>query len=250
MRILLHTLRVKPFSLRTLDRKRVLSIGSAEETEHAFALLWQTHFGLGRQKQMSASEANAAEARSAIRKKIRKHGIDEVVFCAKDLRWGRIIELMEQLKRTGVMFKIAQPAREFIIGPSSIESVQDLLIMEEYAVNSSASRRRKRILDVLLSLALFFTAPVTLFIVQDKPGFLKNIWQVLTGHRSWVGYFPAVDRSLRLPPIRPGILDPVRADHLEPAPLTVHRVNLTYAKDYRIGWDLRLVWRGFAQLDR
>ncbi|MBL7983458.1 MAG: hypothetical protein JNM91_00600 [Flavobacteriales bacterium] len=103
---------------------------------------------------------------------------------------------------------------------------------------------------MLLSLALFCTAPVTLFIVKDKPGFLKNIWQVLTGHRSWVGYFPAVDRSLRLPPIRPGILDPVRADHLEPAPLTVHRVNLTYAKDYRIGWDLRLVWRGFAQLDR
>ena len=118
IRSILHLARVKPFTLRALDRKRILSIGSDEETAHAFSLLWQTHFGLGRQKQMTAAEANAPDAREAIRKKIRKNGMDEVVFCAKDLKWGRIIELMEQLKRTGVMFKIAQPARDFIIGRS------------------------------------------------------------------------------------------------------------------------------------
>lgn len=247
-RILLHLFRVKPFSLRTLDRKRILAIGSEEETAHAFSLLWQTHFGLGRQKQMTAAEANAPEARNALRKKIRKHGIDEVVFCAKDLKWGRIIELMEQLKRTGVMFKIAQPAREFIIGPSSIESVQDLLIMEEHAVHSSAARRRKRILDVVVSMLLLALLPLTVWFVHDKGGFVRNIFRVLRGSMSWVGYFPGLGKGIRLPRIRPGILDPVRSDRLEPLPLTVHRVNLTYAKDYRVGWDLRLIWRNFQGL--
>ena len=247
-RILLHALRVKPFTLRTLDRKRILSIGSDEETDHAFSLLWQTHFGLGRQRQMTAAEANVPEAREAIRKKIRKHSMDEVVFCAKDLKWGRIIELMEQLKRTGVMFKIAQPAREFIIGPSSIESVQDLLIMEEHAVHSSAARRKKRILDVAVSALLLLCLPLTIWFVRDKTGFVSNIFRVLKGSTSWVGYFPKTEKGARLPKIRPGILDPVRADHLEPVPLTVHRVNLTYAKDYRVGWDLRLIWQGFAGL--
>ena len=247
-RLLLHMLRVKPFTLRTRDRKRILAIGSDEETEHAFSLLWQTHFGLGRQKQMTAAEANTSEARETIRKKIRKHGMDEVVFCAKDLKWGRIIELMEQLKRTGVMFKIAQPAREFIIGPSSIESVQDLLIMEEHAVHSSAARRKKRILDVAVSLLLLLLLPLTIWFVRDKGGFVSNIFRVIKGSTSWVGYFPKTEKGARLPKIRPGILDPVRADHLEPVPLTVHRVNLTYAKDYRVGWDLRLIWRGFAGL--
>ena len=247
-RILLHLLRVKPFTLRTLDRKRILSIGSADENKHALSLLWQTHFGLGRQKQMSAAEANAPDAVKAIRKKIRKHGIDEVVFCAKDLKWGRIIELMEQLKRTGVMFKIAQPAREFIIGPSSIESVQDLLIMEEHAVSSSAARRRKRILDVTVSLLLFLLLPLSIWFVRDKAGFVQNIFRVLRGAASWVGYFPKLEPGVRLPKIRPGILDPVRADGLDPVPLTVHRVNLTYAKDYRAGQDLRLIWRGFTHL--
>ncbi len=248
IRSLLHIARIKPFSLRTRDRKRILAIGSEEETEHAFSLLWQTHFGLGRQKQMTAGEANATEAREVIRKKIRKHGMDEVIFCAKDLQWGRIIELMEQLKRTGVMFKIAQPAREFIIGPSSIESVQDLLIMEEHAVSSSAARRRKRILDVAVSLLLLLLLPLTIWFVRDKGGFLGNIFRVINGSASWVGYFPKMEKGARLPKIRPGILDPVGADQLEPVPLTVHRVNLTYAKDYRVGWDLRLIWRGFAGL--
>ncbi len=248
IRSILHLARVKPFTLRALDRKRILSIGSDEETAHAFSLLWQTHFGLGRQKQMTAAEANAPDAREAIRKKIRKNGMDEVVFCAKDLKWGRIIELMEQLKRTGVMFKIAQPAREFIIGPSSIESVQDLLIMEEHAVHSSAARRKKRILDVTVSMLLLLFLPLSIWFVRDKGGFVGNIFRVIRGSASWVGYFPKVEKGARLPKIRPGILDPVRADHLEPVPLTVHRVNLTYAKDYRVGWDIRLIWRGFAGL--
>ncbi len=247
-RLLLHFLRIKPYSLRTLDRKRVLSIGSAEENRHALALLWQTHFGLGRQKQMTAAEVNTSQGQEAIRKKVRKHGIDEVVFCAKDLKWGRIIELMEQLKRTGAMFKIAQPGSEFVIGPSSIESLQDLLIMEEHAVSSSAARRRKRILDVALSVLFLVVSPVLIWTRHDRAGFLKNIGHVLLGRASWVGYFPQADKGVRLPRLRPGVLDPVRADGLAPTPSTVQRMNLTYAKDYRVGWDLRLIRKAFGQL--
>jgi hypothetical protein len=249
-RILLHLARIKPFSLRTLDRKRILSIGSEEEAAHAFALLWQTHFGLGRQKQMTASEVNAADGQEMIRRKIRKHGIDEVVFCAKDLKWGRIIELMEQLKRTGVMFKIAQPAREFIIGPSSIESVNDLLILEEHAVNSASARRRKRMLDILLCVFFLITLPLGIWFVVDRPGFLANLAQVLRGQRSWVGYAPMKDPNLRLPRIRPGVLDPVTILGLKPSSITVRRVNLNYAKDYRVLEDLRWVLGCFSGLGR
>ncbi len=241
IRLVLHIMRVKPFTLRALHHKRVLSIGSAEESRHALALLWQTHFGLGRQSQLSTVDANRSDAVEVIRKKIRKHGIDEVVFCAKDLKWGRIIELMERLKRTGVMFKIAQPAREFIIGPSSIESVQDLMIMEGHAVSSSAARRRKRILDITVSLCFLLLLPASIWFVRDKVGFVRNLFRVLGGSTSWVGYFPRTEKGSRLPRIKPGILDPVSADGSVPSALTVRRVNLTYAKDYSVGWDLRLV---------
>ncbi|HEX2616321.1 MAG TPA: hypothetical protein VHL57_02200, partial [Flavobacteriales bacterium] len=248
VRVLLHFAAIKPFSLRTLDRKRILSIGSVEENRHALALLWQTHFGLGRQERMDAADAARPDAADRIRQHVRRQGIDEVVFCAKDLKWGRIIELMEQLKRTGAMFKIAQPAREFIIGPSTIESLQDLLILEHHAVSSSAAHRRKRLLDLVVAIVLLLTLPLNIWWVRDKGGYVKNLFRVLTGRRSWVGYSSQLDKSLRLPRIRPGVLDPVHADALRPVPLTVYRVNLTYAKDYHVWQDLRLVWRGFAGL--
>lgn len=184
-----------------------------------------------------------------IRQKIRKHGIDEVVFCAKDLRWSRIIELIEQLRSTGVMFKIAQPAREFIIGPSSIESLNDLYIMERYAVHSSAARRTKRLLDLAMVIAFVLTSPVVLFLVRDRTGFIRNWWAVARGKRSWVGYGPLKEGPLKLPSIRKGIVDPSGGQGPFD-PLSTHRANITYAKDYKAWCDLRAIWQGFPFLGR
>lgn len=246
-RIVMHLLRFKGYSLRNLDLKRVLAIGGPEETRHALALLWQTHFGLGRQRQMSLEESDAPDAAIGIRKRIRKNDIDEVVFCAHDLRWARIIELIEQLRSTKVIFKIAQPGREFIIGPNSIESLNDLFIMGRFAVNSSAGRRRKRLLDLGLVLAFAITMPLVLVVVEDRKGFLKNWWAVLRRRKSWVGYGPGMESPLKLPAIRSGILDPTGGRGPQDA-LTLHRTNITYAKDYKVWTDLRAVWSGLSRL--
>jgi O-antigen biosynthesis protein len=248
-RVVMHLMRFRGYSLRSLDLKRVLAIGSAEENKHALDLLWQTHFGLGRQRQMSLEEGRSPNAAEEIRRRIRKHDIDEVVFCAKDLRWANIIDLMEQLRPTGVMFKIAQPAREFIIGPNSIESLNDLFIMERYAVNSSAGRRSKRILDLALVAVLGITMPVVLLLVKDRAGFIRNWWSVLQRRKTWVGYGPLVEGPLKLPSIRRGVLDPTGGKGPQD-PLTLHRVNVTYAKDYKAWTDLRAIWAGLPDLGR
>ncbi|MCC6936719.1 MAG: glycosyltransferase [Flavobacteriales bacterium] len=248
-RVLLHLLRVRSFSLRMLDRKRVLSIGSSEENKHALALLWQTHFGLGRQKQMSTTDAGSAGAVELIRKKIRKHDIDEVVFCAKDLAWGRIIELIEQLRNTEVMFKIAQPGREFIIGPNSIESIQDLDIMELHSVNSAAGRRTKRLMDVTTASVLLLAIPITVWFVNGRSGFIRNAWDVLRGRKSWVGYHQGPERALKLPGIKPGIIDPLLSmENVRDA--WAVRANAAYAKDYSAWNDVVLLVKGFRSLGR
>jgi GT2 family glycosyltransferase len=246
-RLFLHLLRIKPFSLRTLDRKRILAIGSPEETDHALALLWQTHFGLGRQKTMHAEEMERPDAGQNIRRKIRKHGIDEVVFCSKDIRWGRIIELMEELHRSPAMFKIAQPGREFIIGPSSIESLNDLFIMPRHAVHSASGRRTKRLTDMALALLFGMSMPAMLLLVQDRGQFLRNWWAVLRGRKSWVGYGPIGEGPLKLPVIKPGILPPMVGNGHWDA-LAIRRANITYAKDYTAWSDIRAVLHGLPLL--
>ena len=248
IRSILHLTRVKPFTLRALDRKRILSIGSAEENRLALALLWQTHFGLGRQEQRSVAEAQGQLAVVDMQRQIRKQGMDEVVFCAKDMAWGRIIELMEKLSRTRATFKIAQPGSDFIIGPNSIESVQDLLVMEEHAIFSAAGRRRKRIVDVVLSLLLILGLPVLIWWVEEKGAFLHNLGRVLVGKASWVGFHPDRHRSFKLPRMKPGVIDPVMAQGLSADPLTVDRVNITYAKDYKPWSDIRWTLRSLAAL--
>ncbi len=248
-RVVMHLMRFRGYSLRSLDLKRVLAIGSAEENKHALALLWQTHFGLGRQRQMSVEEDQAPDAVATIGRRIAKHDIDEVVFCAKDLRWARIIELMEKLRSTGVMFKIAQPAREFIIGPNSIESINDLYIMERYSVNSAAGRRTKRIFDLALAATFLVGAPFVLLMVKDRTGSVRNWWAVVQRRKSWVGYANMIEGPLKLPTIRQGVLDPTGGRGPQDA-LTLHRANIVYAKDYKARTDLQAVCAGLPDLGR
>jgi hypothetical protein len=248
LRLVLHLLRAKDFGSRTHERVRVLSIGSAEENARVLALLWQTHFGLGREVTMDAEAAAATDGPEAIRRTIKRHGLDEVVFCARDISWERIIGLMERLSNARATFKIAQPGTEFIIGPSTTESLQDLLVLREHEVSSAGGRRTKRVLDVTVALACLITLPIGLVFVHERAGFVRNIFRVLNGDRTWVGYFEPGKRPLRLPRLRNGVLDIVHADGMRPVPLVVRRMNLEYAKDYQAWRDLRCVVRNFPAL--
>lgn len=244
---LLHLLGLKGYGLRGRDRQRVLAIGSASEARKALALLWQTHFGLGLQLHLPVEEALRPDAENALCQRIRNHRIDEIVFCARDLEWGRIIAMIEGLKRTGVMFKIAQPGGEHLIGPSSVEGLQDLDIMEPHAVSGDGARRAKRIFDVASSLALLIGWPIVSWFTRDPMGLLRNAWDVLLGRRSWIGYRRSGERSLRLPALRPGILDPL-ASRPDASSTMALRANTAYAKDYSALHDLRLLLRGFRVL--
>ncbi|MBL7980984.1 MAG: glycosyltransferase [Flavobacteriales bacterium] len=242
VRLVLHLLRIKGYGLRRKERERVLAIGSNQEAKQALALLWQTHFGLGWTSTVRpGSPETTPEALARI---IRKHRIGEVVFCAKDLSWGGIITLMEKLRNGGAEFKIAQPAREFIIGPSSIESLADLYVLQEHALITPAGRRAKRILDVMVSLTILLLAPFVALLLPNGGRRLSEAVNVLTGKRSWVGYLSTSRSAPRLPTLRRGIFDLYPDQGPALTERAAVRMNALYAKDYDPFHDLRVVWRG------
>ena len=243
-RTLLHLLRVKGYGLRDRGRRRVLAIGSAEQAGHALALLWQTHYGLGRKGIVEAT-AVGPDA-TALHTRLRRERTDELVFCAADIPAARIIHWMEVLQRTRVQFKIAQPGGA-VIGPNSAESLGDLLVLERHGIQSAAARRVKRTTDVAISLVLLATAPLSVWFVENGTGMLRNALAVLLGRCSWVGY-SAPRGQRRLPPLAPAVVGTVAAWRGAVNDRVAGRLDLLYAKDHRVGFDLRCVLRSFRRL--
>jgi lipopolysaccharide/colanic/teichoic acid biosynthesis glycosyltransferase len=86
-------------------------------------------------------------------------------------------------------------------------------------------------------------------LVKTPLGLLKNLFKVLIGQKSWVGYADAALSQELLPKIKPGVLNPVLPLNIsQPDEATVHRLNLLYAKDYQLWMDLDIVWKGRGYL--
>lgn len=244
LRALLHALRIDGLGQRHKDRERVLAIGTNRSARKALALLWQTHYGLGSTQVLAPDDLDARP--EMLERIIREHGIGEVIFCARDMPWKVIIELMERLKRSMATFKIAQPGNEFIIGPSSIESINDLFLLEDHALNGPMARRNKRLVDVFFTFFLIIGFPLIAWSMRSPRTLWRNSIAVLKGDRSWVGYHPAAARMPRLPAIPTGVIDPLVGQ--DPDAIAIGRANILYAKDYSAVNDLALLFKGFRSL--
>lgn len=175
------------------------------------------------------------------------HRLNEIIFCARDVSSQEIIEKMITLVTKGVEFKIAPPESLSIIGSNSIDTAGDLYVIDTNNVGRPENRRKKRLLDILVSLVLLLFCWVFVWGQKNKAKFFANIFSVLFGSCSWVGYGKKPRRDL--PAIRPSVLSP--ADLL-PEGASEDRVNkalLNYSKDYSTDNDLRILFKGRNRLD-
>lgn len=244
IRAVLHLMRMNGYGMRRQERERIIAIGSQKEGGQALALLWQTHYGLG-WSTVIAPESLMRDA-ALLPATLRRDRIGEVVFCAKDMAWKTIIEHMETLRDSNVELKIAQPAVGSIIGPSSIESLQDLYLLDGHTLASQQSRRMKRLFDILSASFFIVTFPAALIMLPRPLHLLRQSLRVLVGTMSWVGYAKASLSPVKLPALAPGVFD-TTAGTAEGTidRLSLARLDITYAKDYSPFEDLRILRQGF-----
>jgi len=183
---------------------------------------------------------------SQINEAIDVHRLNEVIFCARDISSREIIDQMITLVTKGVEFKIAPPESLSIIGSNSIDTAGDLYVIDVNNVGRPENRRNKRLLDILLSLFLLLFFWIFIWFQKNKSNFILNIFKVLFGAYSWVGYGKATRKDL--PAIRPSVLTP--ADML-PDDTSEDRVNkalLSYSKDYKVEKDLEILQKRWMYL--
>jgi len=103
----------------------------------------------------------------------------------------------------------------------------------------------------LLSFSLLAFYPAVLFMVKKPIGVIKNIVLVLLGYKSWVGYSSHGLSDIHLPEIRKGVLNPEDAFYGKEIPEDVNtRLNLLYARDYKLANDANIILKGFREIGR
>ena len=255
-RMLMHLLRIGGYTLNSGKSKRFAVIGEETETRRVADLLQKALSNPGFIGLISSNLAGGGNNGflgniNQIKDIINIYKIDELIFCAKDMPAEDIIDQMSALQHTQVGYKIAPPESMSIIGSNSIDTAGDLYVIDINSIGKFQNRRSKRVFDVAIGITLLASYPLTLFFTGHPINFLQNLIKVLFGFKSITGYHPIVQHDHKLPDIREGIIYPTDAlNQQKPDLQAIARLNMLYARDYRISNEFRLLYKGFRRLGR
>ena len=160
---------------------------------------------------------------------------------------------MLKLSNIQTEYKIAPPESISVIGSNSISTAGDLYVISLNSIGRRINRVKKRLTDIFTSIILLMLSPgLILFYRKGTSKFFRNIFNVLSGKYSWVGYcINSAVTNFELPSLNPGILSP--ADKLtgkEISPEEAAQINIRYAKNYKIINDLSIIFSGRGFLSR
>lgn len=252
-RIFLHFAVGKKFCLFKTKNKKFVIVGRKEEYDRVAEILKQTNDKIDSIDHVSVGESKESGAIGTISQLdqiAHIHGINEIVFCAKDTSAHTIIHWMTVIDSAKTDFKIAQPDSLSLIGSNSIETAGDLYVLNLNSISNPETARLKRTLDFIAALILLIFSPIIIFYYRNKKSFFQNILLVLIGKLSFVGYFRSnTENAHLLPLIKPGILNPADGISIVDESL-IDKLNLIYARDYSIQKDLSILLKAWKKLDR
>jgi len=258
-RIITHFILYKNFLFDQGNTKRTIIVGSNEESIRVEQLIKSTRQNIDVIGYIftDSNDNNFSEkalgSLSQLMDIISIYQIREVIFCAKDISSSQIIDHMSLVNTMPVDFKIAPPESEFIIGSNSIHRSGELYVVDLNVINKPVNRRNKRLLDVTISLFFLIISPLLILLQKEPHHFFKNIWDILKGKKSWVG-FATQDNSKyikQLPVIKKGIFHPADATLIKTKDQRIiYHLDILYAKDYHIKNDITIIFKNLRNLGR
>ncbi len=254
MRLLLNLTGSREFLLESNRKKKVIIAGTAGEAQRVLDVLRQSEtkanvIGFVNTNHIQdPKESRFLGNINQLSEIIGIYQADEVIFCAKDIPAHRIIDLMSRVEQNPE-YKIAPPESMTVIGSSSVNNPGDLYTIDINSITRPVNKRNKRVLDILLALLFIPAWPVMFFLIKNPFHFIKNIFSVLAGFKTWVSY--AGDKQDHLPAVKQGVLSPsdTAGKHILDEN-TLRHLNILYAKDYRVSNDLTIILRGYKNLGR
>jgi hypothetical protein len=251
-RYLFHFIRYRNFSFQ--KELRIAIIGSAKDTERVANLLKEGNLDFSFLGYIGINDQNDYKNDPFIgnidqlEEIIQFHKITELIFCSKDIPSHRIIHIMTKIRDKDIIYKIAPEESLFVIGSNNKNEPGDFYTINiKLSISTPQNKLNKRILDITASLVFLITGIFLMWFQQSNRAFFNNMFKVLTGRRTMVGYETTHDEIL--PEIRPGILSCIpRNRGLKPDEKRTSELNLIYARDYSVIMDIRIIFRSINKL--
>ena len=224
----------------------VVIVGSKPEVQRVRQLLEQIQRKSMQVLEVQPTSDNTAHEHSLtnLEEIIRVHAINQIIYCAHDMSSSEIIASMSSVSDKRVEFKIVPPESLYIIGSGSIETAGDAFLMDVNSIHLTINRRKKRLFDVNVSIVVLLISPAIIWF-QQKPFLLyANLVKVLSGRNTWVSYGVRKHNGLSLPRLKPGILPVSRTTDAQ----QTAKMDVLYAKDYRLTNDLRILMRDWSYI--
>jgi lipopolysaccharide/colanic/teichoic acid biosynthesis glycosyltransferase len=259
VRMILYFFQYKNFNIGKKEQSNLVIVGSENESDRVMNLLMQARVDTNLIGTVSPPGIEDLKiylsSLEQLDEVVHIYKVHEIIFCSKDISAKNIMQWMTRLG-TDLDYKIVPKESLSIIGSSSKNAAGELYTIDiRFRITDYMNRRNKRMLDLIFSILFILLFLPFFIVVKNKIGFAGNIYNVLFGNKSWVGYIlnnnninePKTIENL--PNIRPGVLSPLDAlklDQLNDS--TIDRLNFLYAKDYEVTNDLDIIWKGIRNL--
>lgn len=255
IRIFLNFIKANGFRFDLKKPKRIAIVGHPVEVKRVRELLMETRISSDIVGYISIDSTDIGKDYigqvDQLEDIIRINRVSELIFCAEDLSSGKIIRAMLELSKLEIDYKIAPPESVSIIGSNSVHTSGDLYVVNVNAISRPKNRRFKRALDIAAGILILAGSPVLFLFFKNKKNFFANLFCVLSGKTSWVGYIAGTHTHEDLPALKPGILTP--ADMFPDIALDdskKSRLNLVYAKDYNLSNDIEIILKNIRKIAR
>lgn len=253
IRFLLHYTKRNVFKVSIPGKKRIAIVGKKRESINLVNLLNNNNPKIKIVAYVTPDKEDSDNfftgGLSQLDEIVKINKIDEIIFCIKNMRSQQIISTMLNLNNTKLDYKIASPDGFSVIGSNSINSTGELYNIDINSITKPENKRKKRLLDFFIALLLIIISPI-LFFIPNFGQVIKNLFSILFGVKTFVSYSQSdgIDNSL-LPKLQKGILSPISClNRNVVSPQVEERLNMMYAKDYRISQDLRIILKSWKKL--
>ena len=252
-RFLFHFVQYRDFHFSSKEVKKVAIVGKNRESNRVGKLLKTLKANvitvgyISPEKNVKSHDKCLGEIRQ-IDEIIKIHKIDELIFCSEDVKTNDIIGLMMNIKNKFVDYKIVPTGSDYIIGSNSKNHRGDLYTIEiKLNISQKKNIRNKRVFDLAFAFGCLVTYPIITWFVDRKMTFLRNIFEVLLGKKSWVGF--SLKKDVSLPYIKNGVLTPLSSSTTSlNDPKLIRHLDLHYAREYSIFYDIEIIKKAFKSL--